>query len=337
METQNSRAPETMKQERSQERKEPADGAEGRQSNNAPLYGKRRIIIPAAILVLAALVGAWYWYVNLRDYVSTDDAYIDQNRVAVSSKILGRIASLAVDEGDSVSGGQAIVQLDEKDLNAQKDQALASLRLAEESLRLSQVQLERSQEDYARAENQFENAVITKEDYDHSRNAVEAARAEHSIALARIGAAQAQVAVVQAELDNCTIYSPVTGSVAKRWVLPGEIVQPGQPVFAIYDRTQTWVTANLEETNLQDLRLGQEVQISVDTYPDKSFAGRVFQIGGSTAAQFSLIPPTNASGNFTKVTQRVPIKISIRQHLATHESPVLLLPGMSVEVRIKVK
>ena len=110
-----------------------------------------------------------------------------------------------------------------------------------------------------------------------------------------------------------------------------------QPVFSVYDRSETWVTANLEETSLHAVHLDQEVGIAVDSYPDRSFSGRVFEIGSSTASQFSLIPPNNASGNFTKVTQRVPVKISIREDAPPGARPADLLPGMSVEVRIRVK
>jgi membrane fusion protein (multidrug efflux system) len=316
---------------------EPGDNEGSESINGVPLYRKRRIVIPATLVILAALAGTWYWYVNLRDFVSTDDAYIEQNRVSISAKILGRVAALTVDEGDTVTPGQSLVRLDDTDLLAQKEQAVASLKFSEQSVGLARVNLARAQDDYARAEQQFKSGVITKEQYDHARSALESARAEQSIALSRIGTAKAQVGVVQVQLDNCVITSPVTGKVARRWVLPGDVVQPGQPIFSVYDRTETWVTANLEETNLQAVGLNQDVTITVDSYADKKFSGRVFQIGGSTAAQFSLIPPNNASGNFTKVTQRVPVKISIAQDHAAGESRLELLPGMSVEVRIKVR
>ena len=130
------------------------------------------------------------------------------------------------------------------------------------------------------------------------------------------------------------------GVVAKRWVLSGDVVSPGQPIFTIYDLKNIWVTADLEETKLAPIHIGDTVSISVDSYPDQKFSGQVFQIGSNTASQFSLIPPSNASGNFTKVTQRVPIKISIKP-VVTNDQPdpdksIKLLPGMSVEIKIKV-
>ena len=113
---------------------------------------------------------------------------------------------------------------------------------------------------------------------------------------------------------------------------PGDVVQPGQPIFALYDLDSVWVTVNLEETNLAAVHINDPVTISVDAYPDVSFRGRILQTGFSTASQFSLIPPNNASGNFTKITQRVPLKISVDPRAG-----IRLLPGMSAVVRIKVE
>ena len=314
-----------------------ANGQGDEPIDEVPLYRKRKIVIPLAVVVVLGVAVAWYWYVNLRDFVSTDDAYVDANRVSISSKILGRISRLSVDEGDTVTKGEVLVQLDQSDLQSQLEQAKASLDFAQQSVTLAKVNLSRAQDDFTRSEQQFKDAVVTKEQYDHARQALDAARAEYGIALSRVTTARAQVDVVSTQLQNCTITSPIDGNVAKRWALEGDVVQAGQPVFSVYDRALTWVTANLEETNLQQVHLGQNVSISVDTYPDREFYGKVFQIGSSTAAQFSLIPPNNASGNFTKITQRVPVKISLDGESGKSGDPLGLLPGMSVEVRIKVR
>jgi membrane fusion protein (multidrug efflux system) len=315
----------------------PLNEADSESIDNVSLYRKRRVVIPVLVVLLASLAGGWYWYVHLRDYISTDDAYVDQNRVSISSKILGRVAVLNVDEGDTVVQGNVLVRLDGTDLQAQKEQAVASFRLTEESVGLAKVNQARAQDDYARVEHQYKDGVITREQYDHAKSALEVAHAEYSIALSRVGAARAQVGVLQAQLENCTIVSPVNGKVAKRWALKGDVVQPGQPIFSVYDQKEIWVTANLEETSLRDIRLHQAVIIVVDGFPDRTFSGSIFQIGGSTAAQFSLIPPNNASGNFTKITQRVPIKITVTEEPAAGNTPVELLPGMSVEIRIKTR
>ena len=315
----------------------PGDSNGDESIDQVPMFRKPRVIIPLALLLLAAVGGAWYWYVNFRGYITSDDAYIDADRVSISSKMLGRIVKLTVDEGDTVTAGQVLVILDDSDLKAQRAQATAAFHLAQESVTLARVNLARAQDDYRRADQQFRTSVITREQYEHAKSALDAGGAEVGIAVSRVAAAQAQVGVIQAQLDNTTIISPLNGNVAKRWVLQGDVVQPGQPVFSVYDRSRIWVVANLEETNMDVVSLGEDVGISVDGHPDRVFGGRVFQLGSSTAAQFSLIPPNNASGNFTKVTQRVPVKISIEERTPDGPVSALLLPGMSVEIRIRTR
>jgi membrane fusion protein (multidrug efflux system) len=335
-----------------QEQRSPADGSreikttlkqdqngEGDESiAEVPLFRKKRVLIPLFLLVVVAAVGAWYWYVNLREFDSTDDAYVDGNRVSISSKMLGRITQLTVDEGDSVKAGQVIVRLDDSDLRAQDEQAKAALAYAQETVTLAKVNLDKAQDDYQRAKIQFDGNIIPKEQYDHAQKSMQAAQAQYSIALAQVGTARAQLGVVQTQLLNTTIAAPFDGVVSKRWVLAGDVVQPGQPIFSIYDLQHLWVTANFEETKLASIRLNDPVEISVDAYPDAHFEGKVIQLGANTASQFSLIPPNNASGNFTKVTQRVPVKISIEDADSTGQSSSpQLLPGMSVEVKVKVR
>jgi membrane fusion protein (multidrug efflux system) len=289
-------------------------------------------------LIIVAAVGAWYWYVNLREFDSTDDAYVDGNRVSISSKILGRIIQLTVDEGDSVKAGQVIVRLDDSDLRAQDEQAKAALAYAQETVTLAKVNVDKAQDDYQRAKIQFDGNIIPKEQYDHAQKSMQAAQAQYSISLAQVGTARAQLGVVQTQLLNTTIAAPFDGVVSKRWALAGDVVQPGQPIFSIYDLQHLWVTANFEETKLASIRLNDPVEISVDAYPDSHFEGKVIQLGANTASQFSLIPPNNASGNFTKVTQRVAVKISIGDTDSSGQaSPPQLLPGMSVEVKVKVR
>jgi membrane fusion protein (multidrug efflux system) len=307
--------------------------------NNVPLFKRKKIVIPVLIILLAA-AAAVYWYIGQLGYVSTDDAFIDGNKLSVSSKILGRITNLAVDESDTVKQGQLLVQLDSTDLKAQESQAKAMLALDNESVTLAKVNVEKAEDDFNRAQRQYKDNIIPKEQFDHSQKALEAAKAAYNIAVTKIGTAQAQLKVIKTQLQNTQIYSPMDGVVAKRWVLTGDVVSPGQPIFTIYDLKNVWVTADLEETKLEPIHLGDTVNISVDTYPNQKFTGQVYQIGSNTASQFSLIPPSNASGNFTKVTQRVPIKISIKP-VSENGQPdpdksIKLLPGMSVEISIKV-
>lgn len=298
---------------------------------------RRRALVLIAVLLVIAVVAFWYWASFMRGYISTDDAYLDADRVSISPKVLGRITRLAADEGSLVREGDVLVRLDETTLRAQIDQGRFNLTLAEKSLPLAKVALDRASDDFARAEVQVKGAVITREQFDHARQALDAAKAEYDVAGSRIDVARAQLGVYEAMLTDMTLQAPLDGIVAKRWLLEGDVAQPGQPVFSIYRTDFVWVTANLEETKVGRIRLGDPVEITVDTYKGRRFTGKIGLIQHYTASQFSLIPPNNASGNFTKVTQRVPLKIYLDGLPPGERALYPLRPGMSVEVKIRVR
>lgn len=306
--------------------------------DQVPLYRKKRVWIPFLLFVVAVLAGAWYWYNELRGFVSTDDAFVTADRVSISAKVLGRIDKLAVDEGSEVKKGDILVQLDDSDVRAQLEQAKANLIFAQESLPLARVSLAGSQDDFQRADVQFKKAIITKEQYSHAQKTLEAARAELTIAVARVGVAKAQLGIVETQMQNMVLTAPFDGIVAKRWLLEGDVEQPGQPILSIYDFKKIWITANLEETKLARLKLQDRVEVNVDTYPGVAFWGNLVLIGNYAASEFSLIPPNNAAGNFTKITQRVPLKILLDEKKTPQEQTRYpLRPGMSAEIKIKVQ
>jgi membrane fusion protein (multidrug efflux system) len=293
------------------------------------------VVFPLLLLVVLAAAGVVYWYVKLRGVIATDDAFVDGDRVSVSTKMLGRIVELGADEGDTVQEGQLLVRLDDADLRAQEAQAQTGLALARENVQLSAVEAQRARDDFERAVTQLRGKVIPQEQYDHAKTALDMAEARQRIALAQVQAARAQLQVVETQLANTRVTAPLTGVVARRWVLPGEVVQSGQPIFALYDLADLWVTANFEETKIGRIRPGDRVTIAVDAYPGRALTGTVQWIGAAAASQFSLIPPNNASGNFTKVTQRIPVRITIDRPEPGAGDPATLVPGLSVEVSIR--
>ncbi len=298
----------------------------------------RKILIPILILLVIAAAVFAYWYEFLRGYVSTDDAVIDSDAITISSKILGRIVALNADEGDSVTAEELLVHIDDSDLQAQETQAEASLDLVQQNVRVAKITLAQARDDFFRDSVQYESNVITRQQYDHTKRALEMAQAQQAVALSKVTESQAQLAVIRTKLTNTNIYASTPGVVARKWVVPGDIVQPGQPIFTLFDLNDVWVTAYFEETKLASIHTGDDVEISVDAFHGRDFSGRVDLIGAAAASQFSLIPPNNASGNFTKVTQRVPVKIlfSGDQNDDPGEKPKLL-PGMSVEVKVLLK
>ena len=336
---------------------------ENRAESVKPKRKKIGVYIPLAIVVILVIAFGWHWYTNYMKYISTDDAYIESDNVSVSSKIMGRIAGEFVNEGDSVKQGMLLCVLDSTDLLAQESQAMAlkeqaitskaqfeaALKYDEESPKVLKVNLDKAQEDFDRAKIQFEGNVMTKETYDHLKKALEAAQAQYDASQsaldvskakiesseAAIKSAEAQVALIETQLKNTKLYAPMGGIVAKRWLLPGDVTSSGQSVFTITNDKNFRVIIYIEETRIAQLHIGQEARFTIDAFQGIKFTGKVYNIGSNTASQFSLIPPSNASGNFTKVTQRVPVKISIDgTEDGAKTSSFKFLAGMSVVVKI---
>lgn len=156
---------------------------------------------------------------------------------------------------------------------------------------------------------------------------VTAMRAQASAAQARVAQAKAMLEQAELNLQYATVKAPARGVVSKKNVNPGQVVQPGQPLMALVQTDEVWITANFKETQLSEMRPGQRVRIDVDAYPGRSFQGRVDSIAAATGARFSLFPPENATGNFVKVVQRIPVKIVLE---AGQDPEHVLRPGMSV-------
>jgi membrane fusion protein, multidrug efflux system len=322
-----------------------------------------KVYIPLALVIIIVMAGAWYWYKDYSTYITSDDAHVDADNVSIGSKILGRISSQYVKEGDIVTRGMLLADLDSTDLLAQKNQSMAlkfqaqaNLSQSEvkyysdqKSLRVLEISLERANEDMNRAKIQSDGGVITQEQLDHIRKAAETASAQLeaarsqlqvskamiSSASASVETANAQIKVLDAQLRNTRLYAPADGVVAKRWLMPGDVVQPGQSVFTITLSKNLWIITYLEETRIAEIHQGQSVKFTIDAFPDTEFNGKVFLVGSSTASVFSLIPANNASGNFTKVTQRIPVKISIDGTDGNKDiSSFNILSGMSAVVKI---
>jgi|WetSurMetagenome_2_1015567.scaffolds.fasta_scaffold00990_2 membrane fusion protein, multidrug efflux system len=325
-----------------------------------------RVYIPLIVVTVGVLTGVVIWYINYTKYVRTDDAHLESDNVSVSSKILGRISKVYAQEGDKVKAGMLLVELDTADLAAQKQQALAAKAQTEASkvqseakyqydmknVKVLEISLRRLQEDYDRAKNQFAGDVISKEQYDHAKNALEigqaqldAAKSQLQVSMSQISSAEkaiessnAQIDVIKTQLTNTRLYAPLDGVIAKRWLLAGDIVQPAQSVYTINNDEKFWVMVYLEETKMGNLSIGQKARFSIDAFKGEIFDGKIFSMGSGTASQFSIIPASNASGNFTKVTQRVPLKISIDSAESGKPlSSYRFLSGMSCLVRIVKK
>jgi membrane fusion protein (multidrug efflux system) len=284
-----------------------------------PLYRRRGFILAAAIaLVLLSIGGAAYWwYASGRE--TTDDAFIEGRIVRISAQVAGLVIRVAVTDNQWVKEGDLLVQLDDRELRAQLDQAEASARAAE-------VAAENAASDARRAEELFRRQLI-------ARQALEAAVATARAKAAEAEAARKRVAELALQVSYTRIVAPEAGRVTRRTVEEGMYVQVGQALMSIVPN-DFWVIANFKETQLRNMHPGQPATIRVDAFPNEMLHGHVDSIQAGTGARFSLLPPENATGNWVKVVQRVPVKIVFDEPLP---DPSRFGPGMSAVVTVKTR
>ncbi len=294
------------------------------------------LITLASIAALIVLIITLFWLFSWRHYVWTNDANIEAYGSDLSSNVTEQVIGVFADDGDFVEKGQLIVQLQNNVPLAKKAEAEARIVTLKQEVLVKKANLEKIRNDYIRAEEGIQDAVISEQDFDHKQKDFEMASAELSLSLASLKEAKKQLEVIEASLTHYTIYAPQNGFIAKRWIWYGDVTAPGQSMFTMYDLENIWVLARLEEEKIGYVKLNNQVEITIDAYPGYIFTGKVFAIKGAAASQFSLVPQNNATGNYTKVAQRIPVKISVEKPDNFPEAkPLYLFPGMSVEVWIK--
>jgi membrane fusion protein (multidrug efflux system) len=288
-----------------------------------PLYILVGVVCCAAIIVS--------WVIYYRPYVRTNDALIDGYKVTVSSDISARITKLYVDEGDFVKTGDLIADMDDTIPQSQKLEAEAKVVSLKASVMLEEFHFEKVRNDFERAVKGFQEGVTSAQQLDHAQKNFAIAKSKLEMTRADLEHAITQLGVIETILTHAKVYAHIDGKIVKRWVYEGDVMSAGQAMFSLYDLKDVWVLANLEETKMENVKIGDDVEIHIDAYPDQTFHGKIFVIKGAAASEFSLIPQDNATGNYTKVAQRVPLKITIES-----SKDLYLFPGMSAEVKIKV-
>ncbi len=334
---------------------------------------KTRIALLAVALLVGA-ASAVYYFRFVAPFESTDNAFIEGNVIPMASQVPGRVGELLVKDNQAVKAGDVILKIDPRDYEASLAQARADLAAARSRVEQAKAQVKASEAKVAQAqatvvaadaENQraaddlkryesVESRAVSKSAFDLAQSQARAAganleaersqakAAEADVALSAAGVETANAAVQQAEarlrqaelnLSYTQVIAPEDGRVTRRVVEKGAYIQPGQALMAIVPR-QYWVIANFKEIELTHMRVGQPVEVVVDAYPDRKFKGHVESIQSGAGARFSLFPPENATGNYIKVVQRVPVKILLDELPA---DDLALGPGMSVVPKVRVK
>jgi membrane fusion protein (multidrug efflux system) len=340
------------------------------QNDTAPARNSRRwlwlSIVGGAFLVIGAAY-TLYWASVLRYRQSTDDAYVNGNVVQITPQISGTVVSIGADDTQFVKAGQPLVRLDQADAKVALDQSEAQLAKTVREVRnlfatsaqlraavaLRQSDLAMAQKDLARRERLGNSGAISTEELQHARDAVRSAEAA-------LMSAQQQLAGNQARVDGTTLenhpdvrnasaavrnaylgYSrtvlpaPVSGFVARRAVQLGQRVSPGAPLMSVVPLDQVWVDANFKEPQLASMRVGQPVTLTADLYGGSfRYHGKVAGFGAGTGSAFSLLPAQNATGNWIKIVQRVPVRIALDAHeIAEHPLQI----GLSMKVEVSVR
>lgn len=286
--------------------------------------------------------------------------YVTDVKVADYTEVKKGQLLIAIDSAESYAA-LAVLEADLKQAEADLVAVQANVKntqvavgTSDATIALNQTRVDKALRDYQRDQNLFKDNAITAKQLDDSKAAYETAlqqvkvnqddkmTANSRVDVARSNIAKAEAAIAyrkariqeqRLKLQYTKLYAPIDGRIGKKSVEVGQYVQPGQNLFTIINDADYWVTANFKETQLEDLHEGMEVELKLDAYPNITLKGKIIDFSGATGSKFSLLPPDNASGNFVKVTQRVPVKIQI---LDVDQHRDILRAGMSVEVAIKI-
>ena len=335
-------------------------------SNNKSQQRKKGLSIFILLLLLIAIGSAAYWFFFIKGFEETEDAYVSGNQVMVSAQVAGNISKINVDNMDPVQAGDVLLELDDTNTKLSFEQAKSNLANAvrqvsqlnytvkqlKSAVRANEITLAQAQGNLNRRVQLVKDGAIDKESFQHAKEAVELAKANLTTSQNQLEANQAllldgplseqpqiQSAVSNLKqawlnLERTKIRSPIKGYVARRNAQVGQAVSVGGALMAVVTTDQMWLDANFKETQLTHMRIGQPVKIHFDLYgKDKTFDGKVVGIEMGTGSAFSLLPTQNATGNWIKVVQRVPVRIQLDpQQLA--ENPLRI--GLSATVKVNV-
>jgi Multidrug resistance efflux pump len=318
------------------------------------------------ICVLIATVGFGLWYVvESRWYEHTDDAYVGGNVVQITPQITGTVVSIGADEGDFVKQGEVLVTLDKADADVALQRATANLANtvrkvrglyssvsgAQADVAVRRVAVQKAKADYDRRLGLASSGAISAEELSHAQDALTAAEsalttAEQHLQTNKVlvddtvvashpdvKAAAAEYRAAYLSEVRTTIVAPVTGYVAKRNVQVGQRVQPGAAMMAVAPLRQVWIDANFKETQLTHMRIGQPVEVTSDVYGDAvKYHGKVLELGVGTGGAFSLLPAQNATGNWIKIVQRIPVRVVFTDPQQLDQYPLRI--GMSLNTKV---
>lgn len=334
----------------------------------APVRNKRRVPLIIVTLVLAIVLIGYliWWFINARNFESTDDAYVAGNVVQVTPQVGGTVVAIHADDTELVQAGAPLIELDRSDAKVALDQADAQLAQTIREVRVlyannatlgagvaqRTAEVNRAKADLARRQQLIASGAVSKEELEHARNALQSASsallatneqlASNRALTDRTSVAQhpnvqraaARVREAYLAYARTTLPAPLSGYVAKRSVQLGQRVAAGMPLLSIVPLNALWVDANFKEVQVAHMRVGQPVTLESDVYGKKIvYHGKVAGLSAGTGSAFALLPAQNASGNWIKIVQRLPVRITLDpKELAAHPLRI----GLSMQVKVEV-
>jgi len=314
----------------------------------------KRGIVGILILCVIVVLAAWAIY-KASFFQSTDDAYVETTTVSVAPKVSGQIIATYITDNQFVKEGDLVAEIDPADYKVKVEAAEAVYKRvllnqtnAQANLVAANSAIELAKKDLERYNNLYEAGAVSKQALDIAQAKYDSAQASFTSAneavlsseqnrkVADADLKSAKAALDQAELNlsYTKIYAPQSGTVSSRRVEKGMYVQVGTPLFVIVPE-EVWVVANFKENQLENMKVGQEVDIKIDAYPKKTFQGKIDSIQRASGAKSSLFPPENAVGSFVKIVQRIPVKIVFTEEI--DKDKYNIVPGMSVVPKVRVK
>jgi membrane fusion protein, multidrug efflux system len=331
--------------------------------------GKRRrgLTVLGVVALLGGALYGGYWFLYARHYQSTDDSYVDGDLVQITSEVPGNVMELSADDTQGVQRGQTLLELDPADAQVAMSNAEARLARAVREVRTlfataeqlraqiaeREIELKRAQDDYGRRSNLLQDGAVSSEELSHTQDDIAQMRASLTEARRQLDATRVQIdgttvdtnpEVLAAEaavrdaalaLRRTKIAAPVAGVVARRSVQIGQRVAPGTPLMAVVPLYDVWIDANFKEVQLKDMRVGQPVEVRADIYGrGVKYHGRLVGLSAGSGSAFALLPAQNASGNWIKIVQRLPVRIVLDpRELKAHPLRVGLSTTVTVDVR----
>lgn len=316
---------------------------------------KLEIRKPVTIIILIVIAGLIAYFItdSIR-YQSTDDAYVETTTVAVAPKVSGQIVEVLIKDNQRVNEGDVVAKIDSTDykvkveqITAQYERALLNQNNAKANFTAANSNIELARKDLERYTNLYESGAVSKQVLDSAQAKYDSAKAQFTTAEQSLFSednskvADADLKVIKAQKEQAELYlsytdikAPQTGTVASRRVEKGMYVNVGTPLFTIVP-DEVWIVANFKENQIRNMKIGQPVDIKIDTYPNKVFKGKIDSFQRSSGAKSSLFPPENAVGSFVKIVQRVPVKIVFTEEIDTEKYNII--PGMSVVPKVRIR